>query len=41
VKEMASPKELLLNEHSLFYGMVQSTGAANAEYLRVYSYTDP
>lgn len=34
VKEMDTPKKLLLNECSMFSGMVQSTGAANAQFLR-------
>ncbi|MED6195162.1 Canalicular multispecific organic anion transporter 1 [Stylosanthes scabra] len=33
VLEYDSPEELLSNEASAFYKMVQSTGAANAEYL--------
>eukprot|EP00250_Pteridium_aquilinum_P010315 c19292_g1_i1 orf=266-5158(-) len=33
VKEMDTPKILLSNEHSMFSGMVRSTGAANAQYL--------
>ncbi|CAI0410668.1 unnamed protein product [Linum tenue] len=33
VKEHASPQELLSNEESAFYKMVQSTGSANAQYL--------
>lgn len=34
VQEYDSPEELLLNEESAFSKMVQSTGAANAQYLR-------
>ena len=34
VLEYASPEELLQNDESSFYKMVQSTGAANAQYLR-------
>ncbi|KAI4297481.1 hypothetical protein L6164_037370 [Bauhinia variegata] len=33
VLEYSTPEELLLNEGSAFYKMVQSTGAANAQYL--------
>ncbi|XP_057494162.1 ABC transporter C family member 2-like isoform X1 [Actinidia eriantha] len=33
VLEYASPEELLQNDESSFYRMVQSTGAANAQYL--------
>ena len=33
VLEYASPEELLQNDESSFYKMVQSTGAANAQYL--------
>jgi len=33
VLEYNSPKELLQNEETAFYKMVQSTGPANAEYL--------
>ena len=32
--EYDAPEKLLLNEGSAFSKMVQSTGAANAEYLR-------
>lgn len=34
VKEYDTPEKLLLNEKSAFSKMVQSTGAANAQYLR-------
>lgn len=34
VLEYNTPEALLLNEESAFYRMVQSTGAANAQYLR-------
>lgn len=34
VVEMDTPKQLLLNEYSMFSGMVQSTGLANAQYLK-------
>ncbi|KAF7840257.1 ABC transporter C family member 2-like [Senna tora] len=34
VREYDTPEELLSNEHSAFSKMVQSTGAANAQYLR-------
>ncbi|CAN1249285.1 ABC transporter C family member 2 [Linum perenne] len=34
VAEHATPEELLSNEESAFYKMVQSTGSANAQYLR-------
>eukprot|EP00249_Psilotum_nudum_P023194 c28783_g1_i1 orf=631-5508(+) len=32
--EMDTPEKLLLNEESIFSGMVRSTGSANAQYLR-------
>lgn len=35
VLEFDTPEDLLSNEESAFSKMVQSTGAANAEYLRV------
>lgn len=35
VLEFDSPEDLLSNEESAFSKMVQSTGPANAQYLRV------
>ncbi|CAN0874920.1 ABC transporter C family member 2 [Linum grandiflorum] len=40
VAEHATPEELLSNEKSAFYKMVQSTGSANAQYLRNLVFVD-
>jgi len=37
VLEFDTPEDLLSNEESAFSKMVQSTGAANAQYLKVLS----
>lgn len=38
VLEYNTPQELLLEEGSAFYKMVQSTGPANAQYLRALAF---